>query len=205
MGDDVPSTRGSLKRTKSATFSPTVGHFFADDTLNSLGAGFGAFANESSDMIPSTSAFARFEDDTTGSAISSGGGVRIGFSRGELRETSGDDYPFADHDMIPRTRSLETFINSLKDDIDNGIIPSATAPCTPRTPMPVDTSGQTPRCRSDMSDIPELRLELVGTTLVAKSANDQLRLDVSLLCRCVVGPIFSPVSFPPACECCYSS
>jgi hypothetical protein len=177
MGDSVPSQpKGRLQRTKSATFSPTVGEFFADDdapsylSMTTMSFGAAAFANEANDNIPSTNSgsFSRFDDDTSGSLF-------IGSRNGQARQPLDDINPEWNPELPIRTRSqeqlkkqLEEFGTSLEE-----FVPAL-------TPRIVDTSGQTPRCRENLSEITDVALELVGTTLVAKSSNDEVRLDVRL-------------------------
>jgi hypothetical protein len=56
---------------------------------------------------------------------------------------------------------------------------------------------QTPRSREDLSDVKSVDLELVGTTLVAKTANEQAKLDVRFRATacfwrsCVASALFS--------------
>jgi hypothetical protein len=174
MGDSVPSQpKGRLQRTKSATFSPIVGEFFADDdapsylSMSTLSFGAAAFANEANDNIPSTNSFARFDDDTSGSLF-----IRSGI--GQAREPLDDINPEWNPELpLVRTRSQEQLKEQLKE---FGRSLEEFVPAL--TPRIVDTSGQTPRCRENLSDITDVALELVGTTLVAKSSNDEVRLDV---------------------------
>lgn len=174
MGDSVPSQpKGRLQRTRSATFSPTVSEFYADDdapsylSMSTLSFGAAAFANEANDNIPSTNSFARFDDDTSGS-------LYIGSRGGQAREPL-DDLGEWNPELPPlRTRSQEQMAAILEKEFGKSL-PDFVPSLTPRV---VDTSGQTPRCRENLSDITDVALELVGTTLVAKSSNDEVRLDV---------------------------
>jgi hypothetical protein len=164
MNDTVPSqSKGQLKRQRSATFTPRSDIFFDNDFVPSnLSSGFGAvFANETSDI-----AFPRFEDDAVGS------NENFGLSNGLPRSCIDDINPYWNPDFPQRTRSQESIRNQIVVDGLLDFVPSL----TPR-PRP-DSSGRTPRSRQDLSDLDDVELELVGTTLVAKSANDQIKLDV---------------------------
>jgi hypothetical protein len=184
MGDQVAShSRAPLKRSRSAAFSPTAEIFFTDgDTVPSFmscGMSFGAavFANEMNDSIPS--AFAHFDDDGVGSAGSLAGGASLGLRQPIDHEFGGWNEP------IYRTRSQETIKQLLEED--------GMAPVTPafgRTPRGrADGSGTTPRCRQDLEHVDPVKLELVGTTLVAKSASDGIRLDVGSVLLGAVAPL----------------
>jgi len=52
----------------------------------------------------------------------------------------------------------------------------------------VPTGGRTPRSRQDLSCVNAVDLELVGTTLVAKTSNDQVKLDVRAACNFALRP-----------------
>jgi hypothetical protein len=165
MSDTVPSqNKGLLKRQRSATFTPRSDIFFDNDFVPSYSSsGFGAvFANETSDIT-----FSRFEDDGVGS-----NGDNYGFSNGLARQPIDDLNPYLNPDFLQRTRSTESIRNQIREDGLVDFVPALTPRLRP------DPSGRTPRSRQDLSDVDDVELELVGTTLVAKTANDQIRLDV---------------------------
>jgi hypothetical protein len=176
MGDTVPSQgRGGLKRTRSAVFSPAADAYtpIGDGDFVGSYSSYGAavFANEvANDTIPS--ALLRFDDDKVDSSNGVGGGFSIG-----LRQPI-DDIGWQTDDMpIFRTRTQESIRSQIEDDGLAPYIPGFTPRERP------DPSGRTPRCRQDLTT--EVDLELVGTTLVAKTANDQVKIDVRLHCYCV--------------------
>jgi hypothetical protein len=195
MGDKVPSFgRGTLKRTRSTTFSPVVGEFYADDTAPSIMSvsAFGAFANDdASDFVPSAGGVNDYAPSTGAiydhdEAYSNGVGGSLHSMRGPIDDVN----PYWDGELI-RTRSWD----HLKDKIKDDGLASFTPALTPRTPRFVDLGGQTPRCRDDLTDIDDVKLELVGTTLVAKSSNESVKLAVSFAHRCVVCASISLVLF----------
>jgi hypothetical protein len=51
------------------------------------------------------------------------------------------------------------------------------------------TGSRTPRSRQELSSANAVELELVGTTLVAKTSNDQAKLDVRAACGCLLRPM----------------
>ena len=57
----------------------------------------------------------------------------------------------------------------------------------------VSPACHTPRSREELCFAKPVHLELVGTTLVAKTANEQAKLDVSLCCVCFAPPLHSIV------------
>jgi hypothetical protein len=165
MSDTVPSqSKGLLKRQRSASFTPRSDTFFDNDFVPSYAStGFGAvFANDTSDVV-----FSRFEDDGVSS-----NGYSFDMSMGQAREPLDDLNPYLNPDFMQRTRSQEIIRNQILED---GLMPFVPA-FTPRARP--DPSGRTPRSRQDLSDVDDVELELVGTTLVAKTANDQIKLDV---------------------------
>jgi len=53
----------------------------------------------------------------------------------------------------------------------------------------IQTGSRTPRSRQELSSANAVELELVGTTLVAKTSNDQAKLDVRAACGCLLRPM----------------
>ena len=143
---------------------------------------FGVFAND--DLAPSNSVhIQQYDNDET---YSNGGRAA------EIRLPMDDVNPYWEGDStLSRTLSRTQSFLSTKINAD-GLAPFTPA-LTPRTPRVVDTSGRTPRCRDDLTD--DVQLELVGTTLVAKSSNESVRLVVSFAHRCGVCAGISPVLF----------
>jgi hypothetical protein len=168
MGDEVASgSRVPLKRQRSATFSP-----FADGDAVPSFMSFGAsvFANEiMSDFTPS--AFARFDDDGVGSAGGMGGGAFM------PRQPINDIGDWNQLEPLCRTRSGSSIKQLLEEDDLAHVTPAFGRTPRGRT----EPSGITPRCRQDLEHVDSLKLELVGTTLVAKIACDDMRLDVGLV------------------------
>jgi len=187
MGDTVPSQgRGGLKRTRSAVFSPAADAYtpIGDGDFVGSYSSYGAavFANEvANDTIPS--ALLRFDDDKVDSSNGGGGGFSIGLRHQPIDDLARhpiDDLGWQTDDMpIFRTRSQESIRSQIEDDGLAPYIPGFTPRERP------DPSGRTPRCRQDLTTVNEVDLELVGTTLVAKTANDQVKIDVRLHCYCV--------------------
>lgn len=172
MGDSVPSqSKGLLKRQRSATFTPGSDVFGDNDfvpSFMSAGGGFGAvFANELIDNP--------IEDDGVGS-----NGSNFGRGNWQPREPP-NEFDAWNPELIPRTRTQEAIIEAINNDGLLDYVPSLTPRVRP------DPSGRTPRSRQDLSKIDDVQLVLVGTTLVAKTANDQLKLDVRfVVCHCFV-------------------
>jgi hypothetical protein len=183
MGDNVPSqSKGLLKRQRSVTLTPRSDVFGDNDFVPSfMSIGFGAavFANDLNDNpLPFP------EDDTVGSI-----GSNYGRGNGLPREPVNEFYDWNPEliTRVPSTRSKGEIIEAFKNDGLLDYVPSL----TPR-PRP-DPSGRTPRSRQDLSSVDDVKLVLVGTTLVAKTANDQIKLDVrfvlALLCLYLLKPL----------------
>jgi hypothetical protein len=183
MGDSVPSqSKGLLKRQRSATFTPGSDVFGDNDfvpSFMSAGGGFGAvFANELIDNP--------IEDDGVGS-----NGSNFGRGNWQPREPP-NEFDAWNPELIPRTRTQEAIIEAINNDGLLDYVPSLTPRVRP------DPSGRTPRSRQDLSKIDDVQLVLVGTTLVAKTANEQLKLDVRFLFGIALSvPLEAAPSFPP--------
>jgi hypothetical protein len=154
----------TLKRSRSATFSPTADTF--DDFVPSFPSFGAVFANDISGDIAS-SALSQFDDDGVYSSNSNGVCAPIGLVRHCIDDLNADLNP-----EMHRTRTQESIFNQIHEDGLADYVPSL----TPRER--VDPSGITPRSRHDLSAVDDVKLELVGTTLVGKAANDQVKLDV---------------------------
>ena len=187
MGDNLPSQgRGGLKRTRSVVLSPTADTFTPigdNEFVGSYSYGAAVFANEvANDTIPS--AFTRFDDDRVDSSNGFGGGAMIGLHG--LRQPIDDLTGEWDPELpIHRTRSQEIVARQICEDGLAPYIPGFTPRERP------DPSGRTPRSRQELTTVNEVDLELVGTTLVAKTSNDQIKIDVRMARDCVACALLS--------------